>query len=39
MRASITNGLVHNLSICYAILAGWTVAAWTATAWVIGRRR
>ena len=39
MRASITNGLVHNVSICYAILAGWTVAAWTATAWVIGRRR
>jgi ABC-2 type transport system permease protein len=39
MRASITNGLVHNVSICYAILAGWTVAAWTATAWVIGRQR
>ena len=39
MRASITNGLVHNVSICYAILAGWTLAAWTATAWVIGRRR
>jgi ABC-2 type transport system permease protein len=39
MRASITNGLVHNVRVCYAILAGWTVAAWTATAWVIGRRR
>ncbi len=39
MRASVTNGLVHDLAASYAVLAAWTVAAWAATAWVIGRRR
>jgi len=36
---SIKGPCEHNVSVCYAILAGWTVAAWTATAWVVGRRR
>jgi len=39
MRASVTNGLVHDVAVSYAVLAAWTVAAWTTTAWVIGRRR
>lgn len=39
LRASVTNGLVHNAAASYAVLTAWTVAAWATTAWVIGRRR
>jgi ABC-2 type transport system permease protein len=38
MRASVTNGLVHDVAASYAVLAAWTVAAWAVVAWVIGRR-
>ena len=39
LRASVTTGLVHNVTASYAVLAAWTVAAWVATTWVIGHRR
>jgi ABC-2 type transport system permease protein len=39
MRASVTVGLVHNVTASYAVLAAWTVAAWAATTRVIGYRR
>jgi len=39
IRASVTNGLVHDVTTSYAILVGWTAAAWAGAAWVIGRRR
>ncbi len=39
LRASVTTGLVHEVTASYAVLAAWTVAAWAATAWVIGHRR
>ncbi len=39
LRASVTNGLVHNVAASYAVLTAWTAAAWATTAWVIGRRR
>ncbi len=39
LRASVTTGLVHDVTTSYAVLAAWTVAAWVATARVIGHRR
>lgn len=39
LRASVTIGLVSNVTTCYAVLIAWTVAGWATAAWVIGRRR
>jgi ABC-2 type transport system permease protein len=39
LRASVTQGLVSNLPLSYAVLAAWTIAAWAGTAWVVARRR
>jgi ABC-2 type transport system permease protein len=38
LRASVTQGLVSNLALSYAVVAAWTAAAWIATAWVVRRR-
>jgi ABC-2 type transport system permease protein len=38
IRASLTHGLVSDVWVSYAVLAGWTLAGWVATAWVVGRR-
>jgi len=39
LRASVTQGVVSNVALAYAVLAAWTVAAWAGTAWVVARRR
>jgi ABC-2 type transport system permease protein len=39
LRAAVTRGLVADVALSYAVLAGWTAAGWIATAWVVGRRR
>jgi len=38
IRASLSNGLVSDVWVSYAVLAAWTVAGWAVTAWVVGRR-
>jgi len=39
LRASVTQGLVSNVALSYAVVAAWTVAACAGTAWAVGRRR
>ena len=39
VREGLSDGLVHDAGLSYAVLAAWMVAAWTLAAWVIGRRR
>lgn len=39
LRASLTNGLVADVALAYAVVAAWTVAACAGTAWAVGRRR
>lgn len=38
IRDALTNGMVTEVGLSYAVLAAWTVAAWIATALVVGRR-
>jgi ABC-2 type transport system permease protein len=38
IRAGLTEGLVTNVGISYAVLVAWTAAGCGVTAWVIGRR-
>jgi ABC-2 type transport system permease protein len=38
VRAGLTEGLVSDVGLSFAVLAGWAVAAWGLTAWVVGRR-
>ncbi len=38
IRAGLTTGLVTDLTRCYLVLFGWTIAGWAMTAWVVGRR-
>lgn len=38
IRASLSNGLVTDVWVSYAVLAAWTLAGWVVTAWVVGRR-
>ncbi len=39
LRASVTQGLVSNVALSYAVVAAWTAAACAGTAWAVGRRR
>lgn len=39
VRDSLTSGLVTDVSVSYAIVAAWAVAASAVTAWVLGRRK
>jgi ABC-2 type transport system permease protein len=39
LRASVTQGLVSDVALSYAVVAAWTVAACAGTAWVVARRR
>jgi ABC-2 type transport system permease protein len=38
LRASVTQGLVANVALSYAVVAAWTVAACAGAAWVVARR-
>ncbi len=38
IRAGLATGLVTDLTRCYLVLSGWTIAGWAMTAWVVGRR-
>jgi ABC-2 type transport system permease protein len=39
LRASLTNGLVADVALAYAVVAAWTAAACAGTAWAVARRR
>ncbi len=39
LRASVTQGLVSNVGLSYAVVAAWTAVACAGTAWAVGRRR
>ena len=39
LRASVTQGLVANVALSYAMVAAWTAVACAGTAWAVGRRR
>jgi ABC-2 type transport system permease protein len=39
LRASLSDGLAHDVARSYLVLGAWTLAAWTAAARAIGRRR
>jgi ABC-2 type transport system permease protein len=39
LRASVTQGLVSDVALSYAVVAAWTAAACAGTAWVVARRR
>lgn len=39
LRASVTQGLVSDVALSYAVVAAWTAAACAGTAWAVGRRR
>jgi ABC-2 type transport system permease protein len=38
VRAGLTEGLVANAGVSFAVLGSWAVASWLLTAWVVGRR-
>ncbi|MBN2114852.1 MAG: ABC transporter permease, partial [Acidimicrobiia bacterium] len=39
VRGALTQGLVEQVWVSYAVLAAWTAAAWALAAWAVGRRR
>lgn len=39
LRASLSDGLVSEVGVSYAVLTGWTLAGWGLATWAIGRRR
>jgi ABC-2 type transport system permease protein len=39
LRAGISDGLVADVAVSYAVVGAWTVASWFLAAWVVGRRR
>jgi hypothetical protein len=38
IRDALSDGLVPNVGVSWAVLLAWTVAGWAGTAWVVGRR-
>jgi ABC-2 type transport system permease protein len=38
IRDALTDGLVTEVGLSYAVLAAWTLSGWVVTAWVVGRR-
>lgn len=38
IRDALSDGLVPNVGVSWAVLLAWTIAGWAGTAWVVGRR-